>query len=151
MNDLEKAKHILASGEYTCVLVKGDEVITSHERGVAPLLTLLDTYGRLEGFFAADKTVGVGAAHLYAALGVASVYANVMSESAKDILESSEIEHACALSVPFIINRRGDGPCPIEAVLSPKDTKDEAILKIRKRLQELGTNAKNKNNEDSKN
>ncbi len=137
MTDIEKAKSKLLSGGYTCVLVKGDNVITSDLRGVAPLLGLLDERGELHGFSAADKTVGMGAAYLYSTLGVAHVWANVMSEGAEKILDRAKITHGCGLTVPVIINRRGDGPCPIEAVLSPEDSTVQAVEKIRTRLAEL--------------
>ncbi len=137
MRDIEKAKALLNTGRYTCVIVKGDDVITSHERGVAPLIKLLDERGSLDGFSAADKTVGAGAAHLYTALGVTAVYAYIMSDAAHAVLDNAEISHGCDLSVPIIINRKGDGPCPIEAVLSSDDTTKNAVVKIRKRLSEL--------------
>ncbi|MBQ7363262.1 MAG: DUF1893 domain-containing protein [Clostridia bacterium] len=137
MSDIERAKKLLNEGEYTCVLIKGQEVITSRERGVAPLLSLLDGRGSLRGFSAADRTVGAGAAHIYVALGVDTVFARVMSDTARAVLDSAKISHGCDLFVPVIINRRGDGTCPIEAVLSPEDTTVLAIEKIRTRLSEL--------------
>ena len=56
MNDLEKAKSLLQSGGYTCVLCKDDTIHTSSHRGIRPLLELLET--DVAGFYAADKVVG---------------------------------------------------------------------------------------------
>ncbi|MBO5006585.1 MAG: DUF1893 domain-containing protein, partial [Clostridia bacterium] len=79
MNDLIKAKEILENGAFTCVLVKGDEVISFSERGVKPLLALLSQNKKLESFCAADKVVGKAAAFLYLLLGVKNLHALVIS------------------------------------------------------------------------
>ena len=68
MIDLQRAERALAEGGHTLVLVKGERVITSNQRGVAPLLALIDT--DVTGFSAADKVVGKAAALLYVKLGV---------------------------------------------------------------------------------
>ena len=53
--DLERAREIFDSGDYTCVLCKGEVTLTSTERGVKPLLNWLDGENVLKGFSAADK------------------------------------------------------------------------------------------------
>ena len=65
MNNLQKARNILESGNFTCVVCKGDAVCTTTQRGVAPLLNWLDAGTDLTGFSAADRVVGRGAAFLY--------------------------------------------------------------------------------------
>ncbi|MDE6679213.1 MAG: DUF1893 domain-containing protein, partial [Ruminococcus sp.] len=42
-SDVEKAKEVFDSGKYTCVLCKGDTLITSTERGVKPLVDFIDS------------------------------------------------------------------------------------------------------------
>ena len=79
MDNWEKAKTLLAEGGYTCVICGGDKVYTSHERGVKPLLELLEQGAELKGFSAADRVVGKAAAFLYVLLGVSAVYAGVIS------------------------------------------------------------------------
>ena len=59
------AAELLKVEGYTCVFVRGKEVITSHKRGVKPLLELLDEGVSLEDFFGADKVIGKAAALLY--------------------------------------------------------------------------------------
>ena len=91
---------------------------TSYDRGVKPLISLLQSNRSVIGAFAADKCVGAGAAHLYVLLGVRAVWANVISASAIDVLKNNNIEIYYDKSVPYIINRKGDGMCPIESAVA---------------------------------
>ena len=91
MNELKKAKEILKSGEYTCILCKGDELFTSQHRGVKPLTIWLESKEDFSGFYAADKVVGRATAYLYVLLGVAAVYADVISVSALDVLKKHNV------------------------------------------------------------
>ncbi len=128
---------MLNSGQYTCVLCKADEIHTSTERGVKPLLDWLDSGIDLKGFSVADKVVGKAAAFLYVLLGVREVYAPVMSESAIYTLSRNGIFPQCDVSVKSIINRAGTGNCPMEeAVMDIIDPK-EAINNIKIKLLQL--------------
>ena len=135
MNDLERAKSILQSGDYTCVLCKGDTLHTSRYRGVRPLLELLET--DVSGFYAADKVVGKAAAFLYLRLGVAAVHATVISAPAYDLLTAKGVSVTYDTLVPAIRNRAGDGYCPMEQVSLPHTDPAAAEAAIRKRLAEL--------------
>ncbi|MDE6966768.1 MAG: DUF1893 domain-containing protein, partial [Clostridiales bacterium] len=73
---------MLDDGGYTCVLSDGKNTVTSKERGVAPLLQMIEGGGDYRGYFAADKVVGAAAALLYAYMGGAQLCAHVMSERA---------------------------------------------------------------------
>ena len=118
----EQAVKILTEGNYTCVLLGGEQVYTATARGVRPLLDWLDSGIDVRGFTAADKVVGRATAFLYVLLGVKKVWAAVMSTPAKNALEENGITALCSKEVPGIINRRGDGPCPFEeAVLGITD------------------------------
>ena len=116
--------------------MNGEEYL-SYDRGVKPLLYLLDTGISCVGAIAADKTVGAGAAHLYVLLGVKSIWTNIISLAAERILTEQGIEVFYGESVPHIINRRGDGICPIEEAVSGAHTSVEALELIRNKLKEL--------------
>ncbi len=137
MTDLEKAKNILINNNNTCVLVLGDAVYSSSERGVKPLLDFLDSKTNFKGFSAADKTIGAGAAHLYLLLGVEAVFGKVISQSALDILKSANIKTEYENLVPYIINRKGDGMCPIEKAVKDITNSDEALNTINATLEDL--------------
>ena len=136
MTDIKIVKGWLDEG-CTLALVKGDEVYTSRKKGVRPLLEFLDTGMDFSGFSAADKVVGRGAAFIYLALGVRHVYASVVSESALRLLTEGGIAVEFGEVVPRILNRSGDGFCPIESTVMDTNSTEAAISAIRKRLSEL--------------
>ena len=130
MSDLSLAKKLLKENNYTCVLVKEKEIYYSTKRGVKPLLDFLYTHKDFSDFSCADKTVGGGAAHLYALLKVKAVWADVISERGIDVLEKNNIILNYEKRVPFIINRQGDGQCPVEKSLTGIDSPEEALKTI---------------------
>ena len=136
----KKALDALEHGEYTIVLCNGEQVYSDTKRGVAPLLSLLDSEADVSGYSAADKVVGAGAAYLYVLLGVCEIYAAVISEGAKRILLSHGIDVFFGETVPHIINRKGDGICPIELAVSDARDASDALKKIKNRLKELNAN-----------
>lgn len=137
MGDLERARHLLMAGTYTCVLCKGDLLYTSTARGVRPVLDWITTGQDLSGFSAADKVVGKAAAFLFIRAGIVRLYTRVISGPALDVLRAGGISVEYDSLVPGIINRAGDGPCPMESAVSGTDDPDEALDLIRKKLEEL--------------
>ncbi len=136
MTDIKIAKGWLDEG-CTLAIVKGGEVYTSRNKGVRPLLDFFDTGVDFAGFSAADKVVGRGAAFIYLALGVRHVYASVISESALSLLVEGGIEVEYGEVVGRILNRSGDGFCPIESAVCDIHDTDTAIAKIRSTLLNL--------------
>lgn len=139
MENLHKAKELLASGSYTCVVCCEDSVYTTTQRGVAPLLHWLDSGINLAGFSAADRVVGRGAAFLYCLLGVKEVYARVMSKPAAEVLRAHGITASADASVEGIINREGTGPCPFEAAVMDIQKAEEALVAIRDKRRQMLT------------
>ena len=131
MTDLLRAKEHLFSGEYTIALCKGGTTYTDTRRGIAPMLDLLEQGIDLSGFSVADRVVGKAAALLFLCAGVKTVYAGVISEPALDVLNANAIPCEWNTKVAYIINRTGDGPCPMEyAVRNIDDPKAaEAVLR----------------------
>lgn len=137
MSDIQKAKQLLENSDNTCVICGNGEVFTSQKHGVAPLLGWLDEGKSFNGYSAADKVVGNGAAFLYVVLGVREVYAGVISESALQTLTTHDITVTYATLTEMIRNRDNTGQCPIEASVAGITSPDQAIAAIRKRLSEL--------------
>lgn len=136
-NNLLKAREILQTGDYTCVVCREDTVYTTTLRGVAPLLDWLDDGANLAGFSAADRVVGRGAAFLYCLLKVNAVYARVMSHPAAEVLRAYGIEAYADTFVEGIINRTGSGPCPFEAAVMDIHNAQEALTAIRNKRMQL--------------
>lgn len=136
MTDIERAKARLRDGGLTCVMCGEEQTLVSTERGVKPLLSWL-AEGKVEGFSAADKVVGAGAAFLYVLLGVSELYAEVMSKPALDILTRFGIKAEYGTLCANIINRAGTGICPIEQAVTGIDAPTEALKAIKERLKTL--------------
>lgn len=135
--NLEKAKSLLQTGGYTCVLCQGETCHTSTSRGVRPLVQWLHSGMDLSGCSAADKVIGRATAFLYLLLGIRHVYGQVISRPALAVFRSHGIAVSYGKLTDNIINRRGDGLCPFEeAVLTIEDpqTAHSAILEKMKEL-----------------
>lgn len=140
--DLDRARILLESPGCTCAFCHGDAEYISRERGVKPLLDLLESGRDLRRFSAADKVVGRGAAFLYCLLGVHRIHANVLSRPALQVLESAGIRATYTALVDRIRNRTGDGLCPIESATLPCSTPEEALAVIRAALHQMRTEKK---------
>lgn len=136
MTDLERAKTLLAQN--TCVLCKDETLHTSQKTGIAPMLDWLAEGMELTGFSVADKIVGKAAALLFVLAGVNEVYGEVMSEGGLAVLQTHGIPCAYGKLTPYIINRKGDGICPMEQTVQAIDDPElayEALCETRKILQ----------------
>lgn len=137
MYTLESIKKLLAEEGYTCVLSDGKQILTSREKGVKPLIGLIDSGKDLRGYFAADRTVGKAAALLYAHMGVTEVYAFVAGEKGADICRSFGIKLTYETLTPKIINRAGDDICPMEKAVAEISEPDEAVAAIKETIKRL--------------
>lgn len=134
---LIKAVELLKEGDYTCVWVKDNNFTSSRERGVKPLLKRIDGGGSLNGYYAADKVVGNGAAMLYVLLEVSELYALVISESALATLKNHNIPVYYDLCVTNIRNRTNTGICPMEEAVEGISSPEKALEAIRNKLKTL--------------
>lgn len=98
----------------TCIVQRGDKVLTSTQRGIRPLLEWVAQGEDLRGGSAADKIVGKAAALLYARMGVREVYAGTLSESGLAALRAHGIRAEYSVLTERIVNRAGTGICPME-------------------------------------
>ena len=135
--EIDMVRQRLNDGGYTCVVLASGEEYASFERGVKPLLSLLECEKSFTGAVAADKIVGAGAAHLYVLLGIRALWANVISSSALKVLKYNGIEICYGECVPHIINRKGDGVCPIETAVADVQNSKEAYRLIVETLRKL--------------
>lgn len=137
MADIDVAKQLLKDCGYKCVLAKGDVIRISEKRGVAPMMEYIDAGMDLSGFSAADKVVGKAVALLFVLTGISEVYAETISSHAIAVLEKNNIPFSFNTSVEHIINRFGDGLCPMEEATLDIDDPQEAYDAICAKLEEL--------------
>ena len=84
----------------------------------------------LDGASVADKVIGKGAAALMIAGGVKEVYADVISNAAMELFEKYATTVSYDQKVAYIVNRRGDGICPVEERCAECNTIEECLVKI---------------------
>lgn len=134
---LDRAKKILAVGNFSCVACKGETVFISEEHGIGSLLSWIDGKDDLAGAAVADKVIGKAAALLLVLLDVSQAHTPVLSERAFDVLKRHHIAVTYGKVVPYIKNRTGDGICPMEETVWDIDDPKEALEAIRQRRVEL--------------
>lgn len=124
-----KALIDILHNENLTLVVKSDDG-TIHrftQRGVKDLLELVTKSPEiLKGALIADKAVGKAAAACMVVGGVKRVYADVMSEPALTLLQQHGVEAEYGTLVDHIINRTGDGWCPMERL--SRDENDPAVI-----------------------
>ena len=135
MTDPEKAREML--GGHSVCFCKHGSFFTCDGRGISPLIKLIDEKRDVRGSAAADIIVGKAAAMLFVKMGVAQVYGRVMSKSAKKFLEQHSVLSSCGTLTDKIINREGDGICPMEQTVTQIEDADEAYLALKTRLEQL--------------
>jgi len=131
---LLNAKRILEEEALTCVITDGSAVYKSRQRGIKPLLELVQSGKDTKGFYAADKVVGKAAAFMYILLGVKELYAKVISKPSVALLNAHGIGVCYDTLADAIKNRSGDGFCPMEQavkdITDPEDAVDAVIQKL---------------------
>lgn len=128
---LEKAKSILLSSASTIAVVSDGEVFTSQERGVKPLLFLLKEKKEfLKGASVADKVIGKAAALLMVLGEIKEVHTLIVSEPAIKVFEKHNIPCFYDKKVTRIVNRTGDGLCPMETLCLDVENPQEAFDRI---------------------
>lgn len=136
-NLLSRAIDLLHGGGYTCVLCDQTRVLTDTRRGIAPLLERFEAGEDLRGFCVADKIIGRAAAMLLILGGVSAAHGDVMSTGAKALLESRGIAVSYETLTERIVNRRGDGLCPMEQAAAPLTDPADAPRALRAALDQL--------------
>jgi len=136
---LAEAKELIAREKATVVSVReGVFVATARDRGVAPLVQLLDYRPEtLKGACLVDKVVGRAAAALCVTAGVTCVHGVLMSEGAKAFLEAKGVKATADKLVPTILDREQKGECPLEQAVKGLDDTAKMVAAVRAKLAEL--------------
>lgn len=124
--DLAAAAEMLEKG-YSAALVRGGRVLSLQRgNGIRPVLrAVAESNDDVRGASLADKVVGLAVARLAAYFGLAAVYAAIGSDPAAEELERAGIPYEFAESVPLVMNKSGNGRCPIESLAASTRTPEE--------------------------
>ena len=144
MTDIQKAIGILKSSDHTCVVCKGDKEYISDLKGIGPMIEFMKNGCDLKGASVADRIVGRAAAMLFVKAGINEAFSEVISRDAVTLLNAHGINCTWDVITDMIINRKGDGPCPMEKAVNDLGDNDIELgyEKILKTLNELKAQAK---------
>ena len=133
MTDLELAKQKLHSDVRAFVIVKAGVVLRTGTRdGIGELIEAIDALGeQARGAALADKIVGKAVAMVARTAHMCAVYSPLMSQAACDALTRDQIAFEYDRLVPLILNKRSDGPCPMERLTLPIDEPRAAVSALR--------------------
>jgi hypothetical protein len=133
MTDVAQARWLLDTERLAFVLVRQGRVIArGTDGGVAELLAIVDQLEELtQGASLADKVVGKAVALIAVQAGICAVDTPLASQTAVAVLKSHRIAWHATSVVAHILNRRGDGLCPLERLCLPFDEPVAAIAGLR--------------------
>lgn len=124
---------LIDSGESIVVAKHGVIIARAKGEGISPAIDMLDA-AKLSGAIVFDRIVGRAAAAIFVSGGAKSVYAKVMSKSAKEFLEANKVAASHLELVEKIQNRVRNGVCPMEKTVENLDKVDEMVESLRKKL-----------------
>ena len=137
---MKETVELLERENLSCVIRKDGEIHTFRQRGVKDLYEIYThTPDLLNDSEIADKVVGKGAAAIMVLGKVAMLHATVISQEAYNLLEQAGIKVEYKTIAPYIINRAGDGRCPLETKLKDCKTAEECWSLIEEFINQMST------------
>ena len=128
-------QEFLESQDTLRVLEGDEELFTSQEDVLFPLLEYIDKFSRLHPQVTIlDKTVGNAAALLSIKAGAAKVYSPLGSQLAADTLARYHLQYHFNEIVPFILARNRKDMCPMEKLSLSGDQSPDGFYEALKRL-----------------
>lgn len=136
METWEQVKKIQIDHDYSFVAMVGQEVYCSREAGIRPIMKLLaEDIDVLKGAIVSDRVIGRAAALLLAYAGIQNLYAGIMSQYGAEVLKQAGISFAAGKEVEYIVNRTGDGMCPMEQLVLQQTDPETAYRILKQKLQ----------------
>ena len=131
------AVQLLRDGQAACVVLRNGEIVRVESgRGVVPMIRLYEN-SALQGAYVADKVVGKAAAMLMTLGGVSGCYALTVSRAALDWFSVYNIPVEYEVCAEYIVNRAGDGMCPMEQTVKDLNDPSEALTALKQKIAEL--------------
>ena len=141
---LAEARKRILCGKASCVVIRGKRIAwTASGHGVAPLLTLYERSPELlKDAWVVDKVIGKAAAMLLVLAGAAGAYGVLMSDAALLYLKSHGLRADSGRRVSRILNRTGDGVCPMERAVADTEDPEEGYRLLKKAVGQLRKSAR---------
>ncbi len=134
---VRSAINLIKEGTASSVVIKENTIIkTQCDRGIGPIIRLYES-GILADTFVVDKIIGKAAAMVLTLGGVKGCYGITMSASAVQWLKEHHVSVQYDECVEAIINRTGDGICPMEQTVKELEDAEEALVSLKEKMAEL--------------
>ncbi len=144
-NAVVSAKNLIANQKATCVVIKQGKILNVESgRGVRPVIALYEQ-GILQDAVVVDKIIGKAAAMVLVLGGVKACYGVTMSRAALEYLQAHGVRAEYGELTERIINRKGDGICPMEQTVADIDDPTEALEALKAKIAELSALAAKEN------
>lgn len=113
---IQDARQKILGGKAGCVIIKYGEIVHDENgRGISPILDIYRQHpDKMKNSVLVDKVIGKAAAMVAICGKVKYVHAELICDSAVEILEKHNIKVTYTLRVKDILNRRRNGLCPME-------------------------------------
>lgn len=135
MKDLDIAKdRLLEENSALVIVTNGRVVFETTAPGIGGFLRAIQCIGKgMQESAIADKIVGEAAAQLCAYSHVGEVYAVVLSQCGRDLLDKKNIHYEFENLVPHILNAKKTDLCPFEKLVAGSKSPEEAYERLRSR------------------
>ncbi len=129
---------VLDEANCSCVVSNQGQVTKYSQSGVRDLYGLVTSQPEiLRGAQMADKIIGKGAAALLVLGGVKQVNTHVITAPALKMLRKADVEVYYEEKIPYVINRKKTGQCPLDARLQQVDDARLCLPIIEQFIQDL--------------
>jgi len=134
---VESAINLIREERAVCIVIKNGVIVkTETGRGVQPIIGMYES-GILKDAYVVDKVVGKAAAMVMTKGGIKGCHAVTVSRGALEWFQRNRIEVEYDTCAEYIINRKGDGMCPMEQTVKELFDDTEVIDLLKKRLAEM--------------
>jgi hypothetical protein len=132
MEDIDLARSLLEEDKWSLVIVKKGRVLFgSRERGIAPFFRAVQSLEKgLHNAAMADRIVGLAVAMLCLHARITSVYADIASHSALDMLKKKGVAVDGKDIVSHISNYDGTDLCPFEKLAGSCDKPSQLMAAL---------------------
>ena len=134
---IQQAKKMIEEGVAACVAIRHGRIIgAAAGRGVGPVLQLYEQ-GQLTGSFLVDKVIGKAAAMVMTRGGFAGCHGIIVSKAALQWLQQNHVAVTYDHLTDYIVNRTGDGMCPMEQTVLNLQEDTQVISVLQQKLAQL--------------
>ncbi len=135
----DQAIAAVKGGKASAMVVKDNQVVAQASgKGIMPLLEIYDNQpNALADGSLIDKVIGRAAAFVAIDGKVRTVYGDVMSKEALNLLQQHHIPATYGQLVPQILNQAKDGLCPMEQTVIGIQNPKEAITLLKGKIKQM--------------